>query len=128
MPNPAPSTRAVGRPNLEGSMRSEGLRPAGGEGLRSLAEVRAAIDAIDDQLVALLAKRLFAIRRAADLKGDPADALVEWRVDAVAARVRERAIEVGFDADAAERIWRAMMLECIEFERRTIARRQARGR
>lgn len=89
----------------------------------SLDDVRARIDGIDEQLVALLADRLRAIRRASELKDDPSDALVEWRVEEVARRVRERAPQVGFDADAAERIWRAMMLECITFERRAIERR-----
>ena len=90
----------------------------------SLAEVRDTIDALDDQLVALLAERLAAIRRASELKGEPSDARVEWRVDEVANRVRLRAGEVGFDADAAERIWRGMMEECIAFETEAIAARR----
>lgn len=94
----------------------------------SLAMVRDTIDDIDQQLVALLAERLSAIRRASELKDEPSDALVEWRVEEVAQNVRRRASQVGFDAEAAERIWRAMMQECIEFERRALAsRRRSRG-
>jgi isochorismate pyruvate lyase len=89
----------------------------------SLAMVRDTIDDIDQRLVALLAERLCAIRRASELKDEPSDALVEWRVEEVAANVRRRASQVGFDADAAERIWRAMMEECIAFERRALAAR-----
>jgi isochorismate pyruvate lyase len=92
--------------------------------LPSLAEVRVAIDELDDQLVDLLARRLAAIRRASELKGNPSDARVEWRVDEVANRVRQRARAVGFDADAAERIWRGMMEECIAFESEAIAARR----
>ena len=89
-----------------------------------MAEVRAAIDRIDDELVGLLARRLNAIRCAAALKRNAEDALVEWRIEQVAERVRRRALDVGFDADAAERIWRAMMQECVAFERRAIAARR----
>jgi isochorismate pyruvate lyase len=89
----------------------------------TLSEVRDAIDRIDEQLIALLAARFKAIKRAAELKGEPHEARVTWRVEEVARRVREAAMEVGFDADVAERIWRAMMEECIAYERRALGER-----
>ena len=88
--------------------------------LSSLSDVRAAIDRIDDALVGLLEERFRAIKRAAELKSDAREALVEWRVEQVALRVRDAANRVGFDADVAERIWRGMMRECIDFERQAI--------
>jgi isochorismate pyruvate lyase len=91
--------------------------------LSSMADVRAAIDAIDDELVVLLARRLAAIRAASEIKGATSEARVPWRVEEVAGRVREQASAVGFDADCAERIWRGMMEECIAFEERRIALR-----
>jgi isochorismate pyruvate lyase len=94
--------------------------------LETMEDVRASIDAIDDQLVELLARRLYAIRRASEIKNEPSDALVRWRVEEVAARVRERSAHVGFDPGTAERIWRAMMDECIDFERRALAARKNR--
>lgn len=102
-----------------GSNKAEAIRQAMGE-------VRAGIDRLDEQLVALLAERLALIRRAADVKGAPQDARVPWRVEEVAAKVRVRAAEVGFDADTAERIWRAMMEECIAFEEARLSARNAR--
>ena len=90
--------------------------------LRSLGDVREEIDRLDDDLVELLAKQLHAIRRASELKAEPSDALVEWRVEEVARRVRSKARAVGFDPDVAERIWRGMMEECIAFERDAINR------
>lgn len=99
------------------------ILPVSGEALRTLSDVRAEIDRLDDELVPLLCARLVAIRRAAELKSQPADALVEWRVEEVAERVRRRALGSGLDADLAERIWRGMMDECIAFERRAIAAR-----
>lgn len=92
--------------------------------LKSMTDVRAAIDAVDRELVPLLARRFRAIRRAAEIKQEPEHSLVPWRVEDVADKVRSRAGEVGFDPDIAERIWRAMMDECIEFERRVIAERK----
>jgi len=89
----------------------------------TLSEVRAAIDRIDEQLIELLAKRLKAIKRASELKSAPHEARVTWRVEEVVRRVREAATEVGFDADVAERIWRAMMEECIAYERRALGER-----
>jgi isochorismate pyruvate lyase len=89
----------------------------------TLAEVRAAIDRIDDQLVALLAERLRAVKRAAELKDAPDEARVTWRVEEVARRVREAAAQAGFDADVAERIWRGMMEECIAYERGALGER-----
>lgn len=93
--------------------------------LRTMADVRAAIDAIDADLVALLARRLDAIRRASEIKSDPSQARVPWRVEEVAAKVRARAAEVGFDPALAERIWRAMMEECIAFEEDRLATRRS---
>jgi isochorismate pyruvate lyase len=87
--------------------------------------VRAEIDAVDRELVALLGRRFAAIRRAADLKTNPAEALVPWRVEQVLERVRAAAIDAGFDVAVAERIWQQMMSECIALERRLIAARTA---
>jgi isochorismate pyruvate lyase len=93
------------------------------ETYQTMADVRAAIDTLDDELVKLLGLRLAAIRRASELKEGIAQARVPWRVEEVAARVRERAADVGFDPDTAERIWRAMVEECIAFEERALAGR-----
>jgi isochorismate pyruvate lyase len=89
----------------------------------TLSEVRAAIDRIDELLIELLAERLKAIKRASELKSAPHEARVTWRVEEVVRRVREAATAVGFDADVAERIWRAMMEECIAYERRALGER-----
>lgn len=81
-------------------------------------EVRAAIDALDDQLMPLMAARAHCIAEAARIKRDPAIALVPWRVEQVAEHVRTLASRDGMDADVAEAIWRAMMDVFIAHERR----------
>ncbi len=93
--------------------------------LTDMASVRAEIDAIDVELVALLHRRFVAIRRAADLKEKPSDSLVPWRVEQVLDNIRNAAVRADFDVATAERIWRHMMSECIELERRLIAERVA---
>jgi len=54
------------------------------ETYQTMADVRAAIDTLDDELVRLLGLRLAAIRRASELKEGVAQARVPWRVEEVA--------------------------------------------
>lgn len=82
----------------------------------SLSDVRAEIDEVDAQLVALLKRRFAAIAAAPQFKAGPHEARIDSRVDEVEANVRRVAEEVGFDPDRAGRIWQFMMDECIEFE------------
>jgi len=89
-------------------------------------EVRAAIDALDEKLMPLIAERAHCIAEAARLKGDPEIALVPWRVEEVALHVRDLALGAGMDPDLAERVWRAMMGEFIAHER-TLMERARRG-
>jgi isochorismate pyruvate lyase len=82
--------------------------------------VRRAIDALDRDLVELLARRFALIRRASELKNGTAEARVPWRIEEVARKVRENAEASDFDADLAEAIWRGMMEHCIAFEERRL--------
>jgi isochorismate pyruvate lyase len=84
----------------------------------SMDEVRAAIDALDEELMPLIAARAYCIAEAARLKGDPEEALVPWRVEEVAAHVKSLAGRHGMDEALAEAVWRAMMAEFIAHERR----------
>ena len=94
----------------------------------TLSEVRAAIDDIDEQLVRLLSARFRAVKRAAELKGAADEARVPWRIEEVAGRVRDAAAPNGFDPDVAERIWRAMMEECIAYEQCALGERSMHRR
>lgn len=92
----------------------------------SMDEVRAAIDALDERLMPLMAERARCIAEAARIKNDPDVALVPWRVEEVAAHARALAGEHGIDPDLAERLWRAMMAEFIAYERALMERASAR--
>jgi isochorismate pyruvate lyase len=85
-------------------------------GETSLEEVRAEIDRIDGALIGLLAERAAYVRRAGELKRTEAEARAPARVEAVIARVRERAETAGLSPDVAERTWRAMIAAFIDQE------------
>jgi isochorismate pyruvate lyase len=75
----------------------------------SLTRVRAEIDHIDDELVAILARREQLVRRAGNLKSDESAVRAPDRVEQVIAGVRRRATVHGADADIVERIYRTMI-------------------
>lgn len=79
----------------------------------TLAEVRAGIDALDAQLVALVARRAVLVRDATRFKLDAAQAAAPARQAAVRARVRALAAahEAEFPglADVVEATWRTMV-------------------
>ncbi|MFT4150115.1 MAG: chorismate mutase [Paracoccaceae bacterium] len=77
---------------------------------RSMTELRAAIDALDGEIVALLARRAGYIDRAIQLK--PAEGLparIDDRVEDVVAKVRARAAAAALDPGLAETVWRAVI-------------------
>lgn len=76
----------------------------------SMAELRAAIDALDGEIVRLFARRVGYIDRAIALK--PAEGLparVEARVEDVVNKVRREAAAQGLDAVLAESLWRQVI-------------------
>ena len=89
----------------------------------NMAELRVEIDALDRQIVELLALRATYIDRAAELK--PAEGLparIDERVEAVVSKVRATARDVGFDPDLAEAMWRRMIDWSIAREEQILGR------
>ncbi|MBI1868208.1 MAG: chorismate mutase [Methylocystis sp.] len=94
--------------------------------LDELARVRAAIDMLDDELVALLAKRQRQIERAAAVKpGLRIPARVPERIDEVLARVAEASRREGLSGELAQALWRAIMEWAIAHEERLMERAAA---
>lgn len=84
--------------------------------------LRARIDALDAQLIALLADRSALIDRAAQIKSrEGLPARIHSRVEEVAANARRLAGEHGLDPDLAERLWRVMMDHFIAQEDRVLS-------
>lgn len=82
----------------------------------SLAEVRARIDALDGELVRVLADRQALVRQAAAFKTDEQAVRAPGRVEQVVQAVRERAQAAGLSPEVAESVWRAMITAFIELE------------
>lgn len=82
----------------------------------SLAEVRARIDAVDADLVGLLAHRQSLVQAAAAHKADEQAVRAPDRVEQVISAVRERAAGAGLSPAVAESVWRAMIAAFIDLE------------
>lgn len=94
---------------------------------RDLAEVRAAIDDIDTELVRQLAAREALVRRAAALKSDEDGVRAPGRVAEVIDRVRSLAMAAGATPEVVEAVYRAMIRSFIELELREVHRRRPPG-
>ena len=77
---------------------------------RTMAELRAEIDRVDAELVALFAQRTSFIDRAVEIKtviGMPAR--IGSRVEEVVANVRRHALANGLPPDKIEKLWRKLI-------------------
>ncbi|WP_246026708.1 chorismate mutase [Paracoccus luteus] len=89
--------------------------------LTDMTALRAAIDALDRRLAAMLADRSRLIDRAARIKAQAGlPARIDWRVEEVAANARANAADAGLDPDLAEALWRRMMDHFIAQEARAL--------
>jgi isochorismate pyruvate lyase len=86
------------------------------ENCASMEELRAAIDALDQRLVALLARRQLYIERAAILKADRATVRDQARVEEVIAKVLAAAKQAGLSGAIAEAVWRSLIEQSISHE------------
>ena len=86
------------------------------ENCGSMAELRQAIDALDQQLVRLLARRQLYIERAAVLKSDRDTVRDDMRIKDVVAKVLAAAKEAGLSASIAEPVWRTLIEQSIRHE------------
>lgn len=78
--------------------------------IETMAEIRACIDEIDDELIALLAEREAYTNEVPALKlKEGIAAAAPARVAAVLAHVRDKAAARGFDPELAEAMWQLMI-------------------
>ncbi|WP_225029898.1 chorismate mutase [Xinfangfangia pollutisoli] len=91
----------------------------------TMADVRAGIDALDEELVALFARRVAYIDAAARVKARVGlAARLEDRVEEVVANVRRHAAAQGLPEDALEKLWRRMIDWSIAREERHLGKDQ----
>ncbi|HVL43302.1 MAG TPA: chorismate mutase [Acidovorax sp.] len=88
----------------------------------TMQDVRREVNTLDDVLVPLLVERVGYMTQAARIKQDATQVRDEARIEAIVARVRERAQAEGGDADVMEAIYRSLMEACIAYEHREFAR------
>lgn len=80
------------------------------ENCSTMAELRSAIDALDEKLIELLATRAGYIDRAAQLKTENGwPAKIPERVAEVIGNAKSRARAVGLDAKLAEQLWQPLV-------------------
>jgi isochorismate pyruvate lyase len=87
-----------------------------------MSEVRAEIDRIDQELVDLIAQRFGYVDRAWQLKADPREAYVPWRIQQVIDKVKARAKEKGLPPELTEALWRQMIGWFVQYEEEKLRR------
>jgi isochorismate pyruvate lyase len=90
---------------------------------RTREDIRREIDRLDRALIDLLVERFGYVRRMAEIKDDPDEALVESRVSDVLSKVTAHAQARGFDVELAIDLWTRLMDWNIAWERSAIAAR-----
>lgn len=91
----------------------------------SKADIREAIDALDEELIRIFAVRQTYVRRMAQLKESPDEAFDHERIETMVAALKERAEALGLEGEQAEAVWRVLIDWNVAYERRTIAARLA---
>ena len=86
------------------------------EDCRTMAEVRAGVDALDRELVRLLVIRQGYMHAAARIKPNREAVFDEARIEDVVAKVLAEAARAGLSADIAEPVWRKLIERCIAHE------------
>ena len=95
---------------------------------KTMAEVRAGVDALDEEIVTLLGRRMRFMEAAARIKPERARVRDEPRKAAVIAHAREAAARVGFPPDLARAIYETLVEGSIAYELACFDRRRAEPR
>lgn len=98
------------------------MSPRSAQDCTDMTEVRSEIDRIDSALVDLISERFAFVDRAWQLKTNPGEALVPWRIQQVIDRVRARAQERGLPPELAEAMWRQMIGWFVQYEEEKLRR------
>ncbi|MBV1918632.1 MAG: chorismate mutase [Sphingomonadaceae bacterium] len=91
-------------------------KPLAPDDCHSMHEVRAGVDALDAELVALLSRRFAYMRAAARIKPEREQVRDEARKAAVIARAAQLAEEMGLPRDMVESIWEELVEGSIAYE------------
>jgi isochorismate pyruvate lyase len=89
----------------------------------SKTDIRSAIDALDEELLQLFARRQGYVRRMAELKQHPDEAFDHERIETMVAALKDRAEELGLEGAQTEAVWRTLIYWNVAFEKRAITAR-----
>ena len=98
------------------------------ENCHSMDEVRVEIDRIDELLIDLVAERFSYVDRAWQLKNNPDEATVPWRIRQVIDKVEARARERGLPPELAAALWRQMIGWFIQYEEEQLVQRSGEAK
>ncbi|MCV0429830.1 MAG: chorismate mutase [Roseibium sp.] len=90
-------------------------------------DIRSAIDALDEELLAIFARRQGYVRRMAELKQHPDEAFDGERIETMVAAIKGRAEELGLEGEQVDEVWRTLIAWNVAWEERTIAARLEAG-
>lgn len=93
-----------------------------------MSQVRSEIDRIDAALVDLIAERFGYVERAWQLKKNPAEAHVPWRIQQVIDKVKTQARQRGLPAEMIEMVgaqWRNMIGWFVQYEEEKLRQQEA---
>jgi isochorismate pyruvate lyase len=93
------------------------------EDCESMDQVRLEIDRLDDAILDLVAERFTYVDRAWQLKANPAEATVPWRIRQVIDKVEARAKQKGLPPELAVALWRQMIGWFIQYEEEKLAKK-----
>ncbi len=86
------------------------------EECRDMSDVRAGVDALDRELVRLLAQRQGYMNAAARIKASRDRVYDAARIEDVVAKVKMAARDAGLSESIAEPVWRLLIDRCIAYE------------
>ena len=92
------------------------VAPVPPQDCETMQEVRAGVDALDRQLVALIAERARYMQAAARIKPSRNVVRDEDRIDDVLTKVCTEAAKVGLPKEIAEPVWRELVEQSIAYE------------
>jgi isochorismate pyruvate lyase len=88
------------------------------EDCRSLEEIREGMDALDREIIRILAARVAYVKAAAKFKTSSAAVAAPDRVQKVLDTRREWAIEAGMDGDVIRALYRDIVIYCVGEEKK----------
>jgi len=93
-----------------------------------MSQIRDEIDRIDAALVDLIAERFGYVERAWQLKNNPAEANVPWRIQQVIDKVKTQARQRGLPVEMIEMVgaqWRNMIGWFVQYEEEKLRKQEA---